>query len=153
MLAGEPPVIRNPASVRPWQHVLEALGGYLLIAQRLLEGRDEIATAWNFGPADDDTRPVGWIVEKMLAEWGADGKWVRPDGAQPHEAVLLRLDCSKARQELGWKPRMRLEQALAKVVEWHRQVAGGGSAREISLAQLREYGALVEIEMGQTQWA
>ena len=141
MLAGKRPLIRSPGSVRPWQHVLEALGGYLLIAERLLDGDRAVATAFNFGPSDDDAQPVSFVVEQMLRSWGADG-WDQPRlEDQPHEAVLLRLDCSKARAELGWRPALRLEQALDRVVEWHRAVADGGDAREISIAQLSAYRA------------
>lgn len=139
--AGQRPSIRSPASVRPWQHVLEALGGYLMIADRLLAGDRTAATGWNFGPADDDTRPVSWIVERMLAEWGAIG-WDRPDSEQPHEAKLLTLDCSKARRELGWRPAMGLGQALSMVVEWHKSVAKGMPARDVTLTQLQDYRAL-----------
>ena len=138
MLRGEPVKVRNPASIRPWQHVLEALSGYLLIAERLLEGDGRIATAFNFGPANDDTQPVSWIVDHMLEGWGG-GEWIQPEGAQPHEATLLRLDCGKARAELGWKPRFRLQDALDKVVEWHKVVANDGDARAISLAQIDDY--------------
>jgi CDP-glucose 4,6-dehydratase len=138
MLRGESVKVRNPASIRPWQHVLEALSGYLLIAERLLEGDGRIATAFNFGPADDDTQPVSWVVDHMLEGWGG-GEWIQPEGAQPHEATLLRLDCSKARAELGWKPRFRLQDALDKVVEWHKAVANDGDARAISLAQIDDY--------------
>ncbi len=139
MLAGQAPEIRNPNSVRPWQHVLEALGGYLMIAEAMLNGKGEAATAWNFGPSDDDTQPVHWMVEEMLSKWDSDLGWVRPDGPQPHEAVLLRLDCSKARLELGWSPRLRLKEALAKVVEWHKEVAANGDGREVSLVQIADY--------------
>jgi CDP-glucose 4,6-dehydratase len=138
MMAGERPLIRNPNSVRPWQHVMEALGGYLQIAEHLLEGRDEFATAWNFGPSEEDAKPVGWIVDRMLEMWGAGG-WDRPAGDHPHEATMLKLDCSKARAALGWRPRFRLEEALEKVVEWHKSVAEGDDAREVSIRQLREY--------------
>jgi CDP-glucose 4,6-dehydratase len=140
LLRNEAVQIRNPASVRPWQHVLEALGGYLVIAERLLDGDRGVASAYNFGPAEDDAKPVSWIVEEMLQAWGG-GRWVSPEGEQPHEAVLLRLDCSKARAELGWEPRLRLGEALRRVVEWHRHVANGGDAREISLAQVADYSA------------
>ena len=139
MLAGRPPEIRHPKSVRPWQHVLEALGGYLMIAGAMLAGKLEAATAWNFGPSDDDAQPVHWIVEEMLAAWPSELGWTRPEGPQPHEAVLLRLDCSKARLELGWRPRLRLKEALGKVVEWHKEVAKSGDARPISLAQIADY--------------
>jgi CDP-glucose 4,6-dehydratase len=141
LLREEAPAIRNPASVRPWQHVLEALGGYLLIAERLLAGDRSVATGWNFGPADEDTRPVGWIVEELLAQWNSTVGWTKPEGPQPHEAVLLRLDISKARAELGWSPRFRLKQALAQVSEWHQAVHRGEDARAITLAQIADYRA------------
>jgi CDP-glucose 4,6-dehydratase len=147
MLSGERPLIRNPSSVRPWQHVMEAVGGYLLVAERLLGGQDEFASAWNFGPSEEDARPVAWIVERMLEMWGSEG-WDRPDAPQPHEANLLKLDCSKARNALGWRPRFGLDEALEKVVEWHKSVAGGGDARELSLGQLREYDALGSVPAG-----
>jgi CDP-glucose 4,6-dehydratase len=148
MLAGKRPLIRNPNSVRPWQHVMEALGGYLLIAERLLEGHDEFATAWNFGPSEDDSKPVSWIVDRMLEMWGADG-FDHPAVEQPHEATLLKLDCSKARAALGWRPRFNLEKALEKVFEWHRGVAVGEDARELSFRQLREYSDLVNDNLGE----
>jgi CDP-glucose 4,6-dehydratase len=151
LLNGQRPLIRNPASIRPWQHVLEALSGYLMMAEKLLQGRQEIATSWNFGPSDDDTQPVGWIVEEMLKTWGAEG-WDRPDGAQPHEAVLLKLDCSKARSELGWRPALRLSEALDMVVEWHKQVDNGSDARDVTLRQLNEYRTRSQQRMGQVQW-
>ncbi len=144
--AGQRPMIRSPGSVRPWQHVLEALGGYLMIAERLMVGDAAAATAWNFGPADDDTQPVGWIVDRMLAEWGAPG-WDRPEGAQPHEAKLLKLDCSKARNELGWRPAMGLGEALTKVIDWHRDVAKGRMARDVCFAQLQAYRAAFSARM------
>jgi CDP-glucose 4,6-dehydratase len=150
ILAGRAPEIRNPEAVRPWQHVLEALSGYIAIAQRLLEGHDESACAWNFGPSDDDTQPVGWIVEQMLAGYPQEIGWERPAGTQPHEAMLLRLDSSKARAELGWRPRLRLKDALGKVMEWHSAVAAGEDARRVSLRQLEDYGISSEMAMSET---
>ena len=147
MISGERPLIRNPDSVRPWQHVMEALSGYLLIAERLLEERHEFANAWNFGPSEDDSKPVAWIADRMLEMWGAEG-WDRPAGEQPHEAKLLKLDCSKARAALGWRPRLSLEKALEKVVDWHKSVADGDDALEVSLRQLREYGDLANVGGG-----
>lgn len=152
LLAGEAPLIRNPDSVRPWQHVLDALSGYMLVAERLLEGRDEFACGWNFGPADEDTRPVRWIVERMLEASGTGLGWKQPQAAQPHEARLLKLDSSKARSELGWAPRLRLGDALRKVVEWHSDVAEGADAREVSRRQLNEYRG-TDALMSQTQAA
>jgi CDP-glucose 4,6-dehydratase len=139
LLAGQSPQIRNPASIRPWQHVLEALSGYLMIGERLLGGDAASACAWNFGPSDDDTQPVSWIVEQMLAAWPERIGWQYPDGVQPHEAVLLKLDSSKARSELGWRPRFRLKDALEKIIEWHCAVEAGEDARAVSLGQLNAY--------------
>lgn len=138
LIAGERPLIRSPGSIRPWQHVLEALGGYMLIAERLAQGHDWAASGWNFGPADDDARPVSWIADQMTQAWGAPG-WESGDRPQPHEAKILKLDCAKARSELGWRPAFSLEVALSRIVDWHRHVARGAGARAISLAQIEEY--------------
>lgn len=140
------PVIRSPDAVRPWQHVLEALGGYLLIAERLLGGEARFADAWNFGPADDDARPVSWIVEKMRAAWGDDAAGPLADAApRPHEAGLLRLDCSKARAALGWRPALTLEQALDWIVAWHKATGTGSEARAVTLSQIADYTAASSI--------
>ncbi|OHT18215.1 CDP-glucose 4,6-dehydratase [Edaphosphingomonas haloaromaticamans] len=137
---GAAPVIRSPEAVRPWQHVLEALGGYLMIAERLLAGEARFADAWNFGPADDDARPVSWIVDRMKAAWGDGASAAMPfSGARPHEAGLLRLDCSKARAALGWRPALALEDAIDWIVEWHRAVDDGHDPRAVTLAQIAEY--------------
>jgi len=138
LVAGEEPFIRSPHSVRPWQHVLEALGGYLIIAQHLASGDEWAATGWNFGPADDDTRPVDWIADRMCAAWGGP-RWRTEEQIQVHEAKILKLDCAKARTELGWRPALRLEEALGYIVDWHRHVANGGDAAKISITQLDAY--------------
>ena len=140
LLGGDKPQIRAPQSVRPWQHVLDALAGYLAVGERLLAGDRAAATAWNFGPSDDDTQPVEWIVEEMLRAWGAAG-WDTRDAAHPHEAVTLKLDSAKARAQLDWAPRLSLAAALDKVVEWHKAVASGADPRAVSLDQLRDYAA------------
>jgi CDP-glucose 4,6-dehydratase len=136
---GAAPEIRSPNAVRPWQHVLEAIGGYLLIAERLLAGDQQAADAWNFGPSDDDTRPVAWIVERMAAAWGGTEDPVPFAGAVPHEAGLLKLDCSKARAALGWRPSLPLTEALGWIVDWHRRVADGENAAEVTLQQIDSY--------------
>lgn len=138
LVSNEAPFIRSPASIRPWQHVLEALGGYLIIAQHLAEGRDWAATSWNFGPADDDTQPVDWIADRICEAWGGP-HWRTEQQNQPHEAKILKLDCSKARSELGWRPALRLREALDYIVRWHRHVADGGDAAQVSLEQLTAY--------------
>jgi len=141
--AGIAPLIRSPDAVRPWQHVLEALGGYLLIAERLLDGERTFADAWNFGPADEDARPVSWIVERMRAAWGGDAGAAVPDtGPRPHEAELLRLDCSRARAALGWRPALTLDQALGWIVDWHKAVGAGEDARAVTRRQIAAYAAL-----------
>ena len=141
LMAGQRPLIRSPHAIRPWQHVLEALGGYLMIAQRLVEGHDWAASAWNFGPAEADTQPVSWVADRLCALWGKDSGWDQPENPGPslHEAGILKLDCAKARAILGWRPAFTLETALAQIAQWHGAVAQGTDARALSLAQLADY--------------
>lgn len=131
-------IIRSPMAIRPWQHVLDALGGYLMVAERLIEGDASAATGWNFGPSSDDTRSVAEVVDRLVTLWG-EGEWVTPDAVQPHEANVLKLDSSKARALLGWRPAMNLDRALAALVGWYKSVGEGGDALELSLAQLRAH--------------
>lgn len=141
--AGVAPLIRAPDAVRPWQHVLEALGGYIMIAERLLAGERRFADAWNFGPADEDARPVRWIVDRMRAGWREGAAPPTLDaGPRPHEAGLLRLDCARARAALGWRPALDLGQAIAWIVDWHKAVAAGEDARRVTLDQIAHYAAL-----------
>ncbi|QIG79778.1 CDP-glucose 4,6-dehydratase [Stakelama tenebrarum] len=151
LIAGEAIPIRAPDAVRPWQHVLEALGGYLLIAQRLGAGERDFADAWNFGPADSDAKPVRWIAERLMKGWGG-GEVVMDDAPKPHEAHLLRLDCSKVRAALGWRPAFDLDTALDRVVVWHRAVEDGSDARAICREQIADYRArMAEAIDGVTQ--
>ena len=143
--AGVAPLIRAPDAVRPWQHVLEALSGYIAIAERLMDGDRSFADAWNFGPSDEDARPVGWIVERMRAAWGDGGAPTFDSGPRPHEAGLLRLDSSKARAALGWRPALTLDRALEWIVEWHKAVGSGADARAVTLAQIADYSAASSI--------
>jgi CDP-glucose 4,6-dehydratase len=136
-----PVVVRNPDAIRPWQHVLEPLAGYLLLAEALAgDGGRAFAEAWNFGPADDDARPVRWIVEQMIARHGT-GRWEQDARPQPHEATYLKLDCSKARARLGWRPRWDLSAALAAIVDWHRVHAEGADVRAATLGQIARFEA------------
>ncbi len=136
--------IRNPHSVRPWQHVLEPLRGYLTLAQYLYEGGADFAEPWNFGPIDEDTKPVSWIVEQMTGLWGADARW-QVDGAEhPHEARYLKLDISKARNRLNWQPVLRLSDALALIVDWSRQKQAGTELRQVTAAQIHHYQSLMQ---------
>jgi CDP-glucose 4,6-dehydratase len=139
LLRGEKIRIRNPLATRPWQHVLEPLGGYLLLAQKLYEEGPDFAEAWNFGPEDSDARPVEWIVKEICSRWGEEAGYEIDRGDQPHEARYLKLDCSKAKSRLGWYPRWNLEQALEKVLEWVRAYRQGGDLRETCWKQIREY--------------
>lgn len=141
LLKGEQILIRNPHSIRPWQHVLEPVAGYLLLAQRLWEGGAAYAEGWNFGPSDDDARPVGWIVQKMCDKWGEQAAYAVAQGEHPHEAHYLKLDCSKAKARLGWQPRWNLETALDKIIEWTDVYRKDGDLRSICLEQIDAYSA------------
>ena len=145
--AGAAPLIRSPGSVRPWQHVLEALRGYLMLAERLLAGDRNFAEGWNFGPSDEDARPVSWIVDRMGAAWGGARPAAADSGPKPHEAGVLRLDCSKARGALGWQPLLPLTQALDWIVEWHKEIGSGGDARAVTLRQIADYRALCQASL------
>lgn len=138
MDAGKALEIRSPQSTRPWQHALEPLAGYLLLAEKLFVKGMAFAEGWNFGPADEDARPVRWIVER-LAEMRKDVKWVCDEKPQPHEAAYLKLDSSKARARLGWRPRWRLSIALQRTLEWHEAWRNGEDMRSVTLAQIADY--------------
>ena len=131
--------IRNPHSTRPWQHVLEPLSGYLSLAERLWTDGSAFAEGWNFGPRDDDARPVQWIVERMASAWGERASWQVDPGDHPHEAHYLKLDISKARHRMGWQPRWALDTALAEIIRWHRAWRAGQPMRELCLAQIHQY--------------
>ncbi len=137
--AGRPVMIRNPHSIRPWQHVLEPLSGYLTLAEKLYTEGPVHAEGWNFGPHDTDAKPVEWIIERMTQEWGAGASWSLDGQNHPHEATYLKLDCSKARGQLGWHPRWDIGQTIAKIVEWHKAFDDGLDMRELSLAQITTY--------------
>lgn len=131
--------IRNPHAVRPWQHVLEPLRGYLLLAERLTEQGNPYAEAWNFGPHAEDARPVQWIVQRMAELWGPCATWKSDKGKHPHEAGNLKLDISKVQSRLGWQPSLRLDEALALIVEWYKQYQLGTDLRALTLQQIADY--------------
>jgi len=133
---GRPVVIRRPHAVRPWQHVLEPLSGYLQLAEALLDGKG--AEAWNFGPVDEDSVAVAELAGSLCRLWGDGTLSVQDDGG-PHEAGLLRLDSSKARQALGWRPRWRLEAALAATSDWHRAWLSGADMQRLTIQQISSY--------------
>ncbi|GAA0751445.1 CDP-glucose 4,6-dehydratase [Ideonella azotifigens] len=135
----EPVVIRNPHSTRPWQHVLEPLAGYLVLAQHLWDGGASFAEGWNLGPRDEDARPVQWIVEQLVDQWGRGARWQLDGGAHPHEANYLKLDISKARARLGWQPSWRLADALQHIVTWHQAWLAKQDVRALCLQQIAQY--------------
>lgn len=137
--AAQPVPIRNPGAVRPWQHVLEPLAGYLVVAERLLAGRADGATAWNFGPDPVGARPVAELVARAAARWGAGADWVLDAEPQPHEARLLQLDSTQARARLGWAPRWSTDRAIDETIDWYRAHRRGADMRAFSLAQINRY--------------
>ena len=138
-LKGQPVEIRNPHAVRPWQHVLEPVRGYLQIAERLYIDGPAYGEAWNFGPEISDARSVEFIVDYIAKAWGHGTEWRLAGGEQPHEAQLLKLDCSKAAAKLGWRPVLHLADALQITVDWYRAYAQGAEMRKYTLEQIAAY--------------
>jgi CDP-glucose 4,6-dehydratase len=138
---GREVAIRYPNAVRPWQHVLEALSGYLVLTERLFDLGPSFAGAWNFGPDGKDNRTVAWLVEQMAAIWGQDARWRIDDNQHPHEAQHLSLDIAKAAQQLDWQPTMNLTTALQLTMDWARLESTRQSMREVTLAQIQAYQA------------
>ncbi len=134
-----PVSIRNPHAIRPWQHVLEPLSGYLLLAQKLYEDGTAYAEGWNFGPREDDARPVQWIADQFTGLWGEGASWVLDGAEHPHEAHYLKLDCSKARMRLDWQPKWSLETSLRKIVAWQKAHLRNQDMRTFTLEQILEF--------------
>jgi CDP-glucose 4,6-dehydratase len=132
-------LIRSPHAIRPWQHVLEPLSGYLMLAERLYNEGPGFAEGWNFGPSDDDVKPVQWIVERLTESWGEGASWALDTIQGPHEATFLKLDCSKARASLGWTPVWALSEALDRITQWHRAYIRGEDMRSTTVSQINNY--------------
>jgi CDP-glucose 4,6-dehydratase len=139
LLAGEAVRIRNPHAIRPWQHVLEPLSGYLILAKKLYEAGQEYAEAWNFGPDDNDAKPVEWIVRRICEQWSSDARYEVDPGSHPHEAHYLKLDCSMARTHLGWQPRWSISTAIVTIIEWVAAYRAGSDIRSVCLKQIERY--------------
>ena len=137
--SGAPLVIRNPLATRPWQHVLEPLSGYLVLAQALYEEGIGFASAWNFGPRDEDARPVKEVVNLLIEKSPAGAQWEQDQSEQPHEARSLKLDCSKADLLLGWKPRWCLETAVQNIADWQKAFLAKEDMQKVSLIQINTY--------------
>ena len=135
----QPVIIRNPLSTRPWQHVLEPLSGYLVLAQHLWQEGQIFAEGWNFGPKDDDCRPVQWILDNMVHFWGKGAYYEIDKSQQPHEANFLKLDCSKAATRLKWHPQWRLEYTLEKITTWHRAWLDRKNMKNHCLEEIKDY--------------
>ena len=147
---GNPLLVRNPSSVRPWQHVLEPLAGYLILAQRLYCEGASFAGAWNFGPADASAVSVAALADELVRHWGQGAAW-QTDHCRtgPHESRVLRLDCSKARALLGWRPCLQLTEAVAMTVAWYRAAAAGGDMDALSRAQIHSYEKCMEVAINE----
>lgn len=132
-------MIRNPHAIRPWQHVLEPLSGYLTLAEKLYTEGIAFGEGWNFGPQENDAKPVEWIIERLCKTWGDGAAWQLDGTPQPHEAHYLKLDCAKARSQLQWQPRWQLSHTIDKIVDWHKAYQDGADMRSISLSHIAEY--------------
>ncbi|MSQ73452.1 MAG: CDP-glucose 4,6-dehydratase [Betaproteobacteria bacterium] len=136
---GRSAAVRNPGAIRPWQHVLESVSGYLILAERLFAHGADYAEAWNFGPEQADAKSVEWVATCLCELWGNGAQWLADRGAHPHEAAFLKLDCSKAKARLGWRPQWNLDTSLEATVAWYRAFYVGADAREQSLSQIDAY--------------
>ena len=139
ILSGKKIIIRNPKAIRPWQHVLEPLSGYLLLAQKLYENGAKYSESWNFGPHEKDAKPVLWIVKKLCSKWGQGASYEIDKGKHPHEAHYLKLNCFKAKRTLGWESKWDLEKTLNKIVEWTKAYKNKEDLKEICYKQIQEY--------------
>lgn len=139
ILQGKPVVIRSPKSIRPWQHVLEPLSGYLTLAEKLWHDRTGFDEGWNFGPYESDAKEVQWIVKCIAELWGKGAEWRLDDKQHPHEANYLKLDCTKARTLLGWQPRLGLSTTLEWIVQWYQHFRDDSDMREVTLQEIARY--------------
>ena len=137
--SGEPVPVRNPDAIRPWQHVLEPLSGYVLLAEHLWRDPAAFSSEWNFGPDADSVRTVRWLVDRLAVLWGVPPQQMPQPGQHPHEARLLSLDSSKARAHLGWAPRWGLDRAASAVVEWYKAFEQGAAVRPVMVDQINAF--------------
>lgn len=132
-------LIRRPGATRPWQHVLEPLNGYIMLAERLLARQSQFATSFNFGPGYGDAWPVGRIADKVVELWGDGASWTRDSASAPYEDRFLQLDAGRARYEIGWRPRLRIETALEWTIAWYRAWKNGQNMTEFTWKQIEDY--------------
>jgi CDP-glucose 4,6-dehydratase len=144
LIEGRAVELRYPEAIRPWQHVMEPLSGYVLLAERLFSSNGaEFAEAWNFAPSEEDAKPVGWLVERLQQAWGEPSEWQAQAGSKPHEHIYLKLDSSKARARLNWMPRLRIDTTIDWVVAWYRAFQEGEDARDLCEASIARYVGLM----------
>jgi CDP-glucose 4,6-dehydratase len=139
LVFGEKLKIRNPGSIRPWQHALEPLAGYMKLAEKLYQGKRNFAESWNFGPAEEDSKPVGWILNEIKRVWREPVNWEIDESIQPHEARLLKLDSAKAKNELNWLPKLILKEAVELTAEWYRGFKDKQDLVELTTGQISSY--------------
>ena len=140
IVAGETVVIRSPNAIRPWQHVLEPLSGYLILAEKLFNQGADFAEAWNFGPMENDAKTVEWIISQLVHNWGAGANFkIDENVLNLHEAHFLKLDCSKARMQLGWKPQWDASQTIQRICDWHRAHLNGFDMKYYTLSEIEQY--------------
>lgn len=135
----EPVIIRNPMATRPWQHVLEPLSGYLILAEDLYQKGSVVADAWNFGPHDEDCKPVSWLLDQLIQVWGDGASWKLDEKPNPHEATFLKLDCSKAKHELKWQSKWHVDETLKRIVNWHKAFLTNSDMRSLTISEIRDY--------------
>ena len=136
--SGKTIVVRSPNATRPWQHVLEPLSGYLILAQKLYSKKDEFSEGWNFGPKDKDIKPVHWILDNMVAKW-PNSKWKLDNNITPHEAIFLKLDILKAKNRLDWSPTWDLKEALDRVIDWHKSWISKEDMHRVCIIEIDNY--------------
>jgi CDP-glucose 4,6-dehydratase len=139
LLKEETIIIRNPLAIRPWQHVLEPLNGYMKLAERLYQDGPAYSEGWNFGPYESGVKPVSWVVDELISLWDTNISWKQDEAYQPHEDAYLTLDCAKARAKLGWKPAIDLNTALYWTVEWMKAYQTGADMRRMTETQINRF--------------
>ncbi|RJP78009.1 MAG: CDP-glucose 4,6-dehydratase [Desulfobacteraceae bacterium] len=143
VMKNQSPIIRFPGAVRPWQHVLEPLNGYMMLAEKLWCEGASFAGPWNFGPSDDDAKPVSWIADRITALWGEGACWETDKNQNPHEATYLKLDCSKAKNQLRWSPILNLSLALEWINQWYKSFRNKEDMRQVTEEEIKRYESLV----------
>ena len=143
---GHPAYIRNPQAVRPWQHVMEPISGYLNLAERLFTDGEAYAEGWNFGPEMQEICSVETVADRLIDHWGEGASWRTASDGGPHEAGLLALDCTKARRRLNWSPKWTVDDTIKRIVSWQRAYMGGADMRQITISQIKDYTELERIK-------